>query len=326
MSPREFTSPKTTSEALPRPELLTPHRLPLPVSPSMTPHSLPLPQSPMLHDTPKSSPQNLPKPLLTPHSLPLPQSPLVTNANSNSQSDFGIRPLSKTAGIDDSHRLRGRSVRKQFEQRSNMRRFPQGQMPFRPVPPNMVPRPGMVPNPYNMNAARAMNVHPTALALALRNQQYQMARAAAVAAATAVVNRPPVLSQAQAAAAAAMMLNQQRAAGGFHGIIPQVNPRMFPHTTPRPNLPPALQRQHHVVHHSGELPLTLTKVIIKISHALGASTSNTNFLFVSVDSNKDRDGLSKWFSDAVLSQSQSQTPGRGAKVLSVEELERHTCV
>ncbi|XP_028400549.1 eukaryotic translation initiation factor 4E transporter-like isoform X2 [Dendronephthya gigantea] len=294
MSPREFTSPKTTSEALPRPELLTPHRLPLPGSPSMTPHSLPLPQSPMLHDTPKSSPQNLPKPLLTPHSLPLPQSPLVTSANSNPQSDFGIRPLPKTAGIDDSHRLRGRSVRKQFEQRTNMRRFPQGQMPFRPVPPNMVPRPGMVPNPFNMNTARAMNVHPTALALALRNQQYQMARAAAVAAATAVVNRPPVLSQAQAAAAAAMMLNQQRAAGGFHGIMPQVNPRMFPHTTPRPNLPPALQRQHHVVHHS--------------------------------DSNKDRDGLSKWFSDAVLSQSQSQTPGRGAKVLSVEELERHTCV
>jgi crotonobetainyl-CoA:carnitine CoA-transferase CaiB-like acyl-CoA transferase len=109
----------------------------------------------------------------------------------------------------------------------------------------------MLPTPFNMNAARAMNVHPTALALALRNQQYQMARAAAVAAATAAVNRPaPVLSPAQAAAAA-MMLNQQRATGGFRGMMPQMNPRMFTHTPQRPNLPPALQRQHHVVHHSG---------------------------------------------------------------------------
>lgn len=296
MSPREFTSPKTTSETLSRPELLTPHRVPLPSSPSMTPHSLPLPQSPMVQNTPKTSSGNLPKPLLTPHSLPLPHSPLVASASSNPTSDFGIRPLSRTAGMDDSGRGRARGGRKPFEQwqNNNMRRYPQGQIPYRPVTPNMIPRPGMLPTPFNMNAARAMNVHPTALALALRNQQYQMARAAAVAAATAAVNRPaPVLSPAQAAAAA-MMLNQQRATGGFRGMMPQMNPRMFTHTPQRPNLPPALQRQHHVVHHS--------------------------------EANKDGDGLSKWFSDAVLNQSQSQAPGRGAKVLSVEELERHTCV
>ena len=258
MSPREFTSPKSTGETLPRPELLTPHRLPLPSSPSMTPHSLPLPQTPMVQDTPKRSSESpLPQPLLTPHSLPLPQSPLVTSASSNPTGDFGIRPLQKTAGLDDSGRPRPRGVRKQFDQRqNNMRRFPQGQMPYRPITPNMIPRPGMLPTPFNMNAARAMNVHPTALALALRNQQYQMARAAAVAAATAAVNRPPVFSPAQAAAAA-MMLNQQRATGGFHGIMPQVNPRMFSRTPQRPNLPPALQRQHHVVHHTGEIAFVL---------------------------------------------------------------------
>ena len=217
----------------------------------MTPHSLPLPQSPMVQNTPKTSSENPAKPLLTPHSLPLPQSPLVASANSNPTSDFGIRPLPKTAGMDDSGRGRARSIRKPFDLRqNNMRRFPQGQIPYRPVTPNMIPRPGMLPTPFNMNAARAMNVHPTALALALRNQQYQMARAAAVAAATAAVNRPPVISQAQAAAAA-MMFNQQRATGGFHGIMPPMNPRMFAHTPQRPNLPPALQRQHHVVHHSG---------------------------------------------------------------------------
>lgn len=112
-----------------------------------------------------------------------------------------------------------------------------------------------------MNAARAMNVHPTALALALRNQQYQMARAAAVAAATAAVNRPPVFSPAQAAAAA-MMLNQQRATGGFHGIMPQVNPRMFSHPPQRPNLPPALQGEHHVVHHSGEIAVVFLFIYV----------------------------------------------------------------
>lgn len=270
MSPREFTSPKSTGETLPRPELMTPHRLPLPGSPCMTPHSLPLPQTPMVQNTPQTTsenpmipsetPHSLPlpqspmilnspktsantplKPLLTPHSLPLPLSPSVANPGSNATSDFGIRPLPKARG-----------VRKQFEQRqTNPRRFPHGQFACRQVIPNMITRPGMLPTPFNMNAARAMNVHPTALALALRNQQYQMARAAAVAAATAAVNRPPTLSQAQAAAAAAMMLNQQRAAGRFRGIMPQANPRMFARTPQRPNLPPALQRQHHVVHHSG---------------------------------------------------------------------------
>lgn len=197
-------------------------------------------------------------PLLTPHSLPLPQSPLVTSASSNPPSDLGIRPLPKTAGMGDSQRLRARGnqvmYRRPFDQRPhyNLPRFARGQMPYRgqvPVTPNVIPRPGMIPSPFNMNAARAMNVHPTALALALRNQQYQMARAAAVAAATAAVNRQPVISPAQAAAA--MMLNQQRASAGFHGIMPQVNPRLFPHTPQRPSLPPALQRQHHVVHHSG---------------------------------------------------------------------------
>ena len=263
MSPREFTSPKTTSETLLRPELLTPHRLPLPSSPGMTPHSLPLPQSPMVHNTPKTSYGNHPKPLLTPHSLPLPQSPYVTNANSNPTSDFGIRPLQKTAGMDDSGRVRARSARKPFEQRqnTNMRRFPQGQIPYRQVTPNMIPRTGMLPTPFNMNAARAMNVHPTALALALRNQQYQMARAAAVAAATAAVNRPQVISPAHAAAAA-MMLNQQRATGGFHGMMPPMNPRMFTHTPQRPNLPPALQRQHHVVHHSGGIFQSVFSMIL----------------------------------------------------------------
>ena len=254
MSPREFTSPKSTGETLPRPELLTPHRLPLPSSPRMTPHSLPLPRTPIVQDTPKRSFENpVPQPLLTPHSLPLPQSPLITSASSKPVSDFGIRPLLKTTGMDESGRTRARGVRRQFDQRqNNMRRFPQGQMPYRPITPNMIPRPGMLPTPFNMNAARAMNVHPTALALALRNQQFQMARAAAVAAATAAVNRPPGFSPAQAAAAA-MMLNQQRANGGFHGIMPPLNPRMFPRTPQRPNLPPALQRQHHVVHHSGRI-------------------------------------------------------------------------
>ena len=254
MSPKEFTSPKSTNGTLPPPELLTPHRLPLPGSPSMTPHSLPLPQSPMAQGSPKTSAENPMKPLLTPHSLPLPHSPLVNSGGSNPTGDLGIRPLPKIAGIDDSVRGRARSVRKTFDQRqgNNMRRFPQGQIPYRPITPNMIPRPGLLPTPFNMNQARAMNVHPTALALALRNQQYQMARAAAVAAATAAVNRPPVFSPAQAAAAA-MMLNQQRAGGGFHGIMPPVNPRMFTHTPQRPNLPPALQRQHHVVHHSGEI-------------------------------------------------------------------------
>ena len=45
-----------------------------------------------------------------------------------------------------------------------------------------------------------------------------------------------------------------------------------------------------------------------------------------LEGNKEGNSLSKWFSDAVLSQTQSQAPDRGAKVLSVEELERHACV
>ncbi|XP_046840348.1 uncharacterized protein LOC124434497 isoform X2 [Xenia sp. Carnegie-2017] len=284
-----FTSPKTNTDI--QPELFTPHRLPLPTSPSVTPLSLPLPQTPLVGRTSETFTKNPSKPFNTPHSLPLPRSPLVSNANTTPPSDFGIRPLLKSPSSEDSVRVRGRSQRKPSDQRQNhnLKRFQHNQLPYGAM--NIMPRPGALPAPFNLNAVRAMNVHPTALALALRNQQYQMARAAAVAAANAVVNRP-VISPAQAAAA--LMFNQQRIAGAFRGVMPQLNPRMIHNNVPRrPNLPPALQRQHHVVHHSG-------------------------------DHMKDKSSLSKWFSDAVLSQTPSQAPSRGAKVLSVEELERHS--
>lgn len=288
MSPSDFSSPKRTvesgSEPVGRPELLTPHRLPLPGSPSsMTPHSLPLPLSPLVQDTPNksttASAMSAKQQLLTPRTLPLPQSPLVdgpmASSTLNGPSHFGIRPLAKVAaGNDDGQRTKARAPGSQdaFKRPlnhstrpntsgNNLRRFPQGQVPFRgqvPVTPGMLRRPvqpGIVPSPYNINAAnlgRPMNVHPTALALALRNQQYQMVRAAAVAAATAAVNRPPIVTPAQAAAAA-LLLNQQRASASaaLHGLIPPISPHVFQQQPLRPNLPPALQHQHHVVHRSG---------------------------------------------------------------------------
>ena len=54
-----------------------------------------------------------------------------------------------------------------------------------------------------------------------------------------------------AAAAAALMFNQQRATAALHGFMPSASPRMFQQQPLRPNLPPALQHQHHVVHRSG---------------------------------------------------------------------------
>lgn len=279
MSPHEFSSPKCSMESdcepSDKPEFLTPHRLPLPVSPtSLTPQSLPLPPSPFVRESP-SQPTSAPavttrQRLLTPHSLPLPQSPLVNGTTSrlpsNGPSNFGIRPLPRAAGIEVGQHARTRkpvgqdpfkrpldqSARHNLAGTNNMRRFSPGQVPFRGQTPGnqgMMRRPGLVPNPYTANLGRGMNVHPTALALALRNQQYQMARAAAVAAATAAVNRPQMMSP--AAAAAALMFNQQRATAALHGFMPSASPRMFQQQPLRPNLPPALQHQHHVVHRSG---------------------------------------------------------------------------
>lgn len=271
ISPHGLSSPKRITESgcesADRPELLTPLRLPLPGSPtSVTPHSLPLPHSPFVRGTPsKSAPALTTKQrLLTPHSLPLPQSPFVNGGTApsitNGPSNFGIRPL-----FDDAQRTRGHNHAGQdiFKRPfgvstrhntsgNNMRRFPQGQVPLRgqtPGNPGMMRGSGLVPNPYVANLGRGMNVHPTALALALRNHQYQMARAAAVAAATAAVNRPPIMTPAQAAA---LLISQQRAsAAALHGFMPASSPRLFHQPPLRPNLPPALQHQHHVVHHSG---------------------------------------------------------------------------